>query len=201
MVTVGLCGHGAGARQQTVVSRVTQVAAWALTCACGLCWRVLQVLVYFAVAKLGEKPTDGKTDVNPEGLTAGAGLLHNRLWLHPVPACVLEACGMLSGWSLAKQTETGVAASPALHQTRSMVCAVCSLLLKPLFAVLVRRLLRMCSVRAPCGGCCCAAGGWRPELQGAGAARLHARNAGEAGVDQVSGSECYNVSIIQQAIK
>eukprot|EP00878_Enallax_costatus_P020036 GHUV01021165.1.p1 GENE.GHUV01021165.1~~GHUV01021165.1.p1 ORF type:complete len:189 (+),score=56.09 GHUV01021165.1:1077-1643(+) len=32
-----------------------------------------QVLVYFAVAKLGEKPTDGKTDVNPEGLTAAYG--------------------------------------------------------------------------------------------------------------------------------
>lgn len=29
------------------------------------------MLVYFAVAKKGEKPTDGKTDVNPEGLTAG----------------------------------------------------------------------------------------------------------------------------------
>ena len=33
----------------------------------------VQVLVYFAVAKKGEKPTDGKTDVNPEGLTAGEG--------------------------------------------------------------------------------------------------------------------------------
>lgn len=32
---------------------------------------MLQVLVYFAVAKLGEKPIDGQTDVNPEGLTAG----------------------------------------------------------------------------------------------------------------------------------
>jgi hypothetical protein len=32
---------------------------------------VFQVLVYFAVAKLGDQPTDGKTDVNPEGLTAG----------------------------------------------------------------------------------------------------------------------------------
>ncbi len=30
-----------------------------------------QVLVFFAVAKKGDKPTDGKTDVNPEGLTAG----------------------------------------------------------------------------------------------------------------------------------
>lgn len=33
----------------------------------------LQVLVYFAVAKQGDKPIDGKTDVNPEGLTAATG--------------------------------------------------------------------------------------------------------------------------------
>ena len=33
----------------------------------------LQVLVYFAVAKKGEKPMDGKTDKNPEGLTAAWG--------------------------------------------------------------------------------------------------------------------------------
>ncbi|KAJ7546004.1 hypothetical protein O6H91_08G019800 [Diphasiastrum complanatum] len=32
-----------------------------------------QVLVYFAVAKLGESPVDGKTDLNPEGLTAASG--------------------------------------------------------------------------------------------------------------------------------
>jgi ketopantoate reductase len=32
-----------------------------------------QVLVYFAVAKKGEAPTDGKTDLNPEGLTAAHG--------------------------------------------------------------------------------------------------------------------------------
>eukprot|EP00270_Netrium_digitus_P000149 TRINITY_DN10167_c0_g1_i1.p1 TRINITY_DN10167_c0_g1~~TRINITY_DN10167_c0_g1_i1.p1 ORF type:complete len:354 (+),score=67.24 TRINITY_DN10167_c0_g1_i1:41-1102(+) len=32
-----------------------------------------QVLVYFAVAKLGEDPTDGKTDLNPEGLTTATG--------------------------------------------------------------------------------------------------------------------------------
>jgi hypothetical protein len=32
-----------------------------------------QVLVYFAVAKKGDAPTDGKTDVNPEGLTAACG--------------------------------------------------------------------------------------------------------------------------------
>lgn len=34
---------------------------------------LLQVLVYFAVAKKGEKPQDGKTDKNPEGLTAAWG--------------------------------------------------------------------------------------------------------------------------------
>ncbi|MEW5304326.1 MAG: hypothetical protein WDW36_006944 [Sanguina aurantia] len=33
-----------------------------------------QVLVYFAVAKKGDAPGDGKTNVNPEGLTAAHGL-------------------------------------------------------------------------------------------------------------------------------
>lgn len=32
-----------------------------------------QVLAYFAVSKLGEAPVDGKTDTNPEGLTAAFG--------------------------------------------------------------------------------------------------------------------------------
>ena len=32
-----------------------------------------QALVYFAVAKLGEAPVDGKTKTNPEGLTAAHG--------------------------------------------------------------------------------------------------------------------------------
>ncbi|KAH0436082.1 hypothetical protein IEQ34_026489 [Dendrobium chrysotoxum] len=32
-----------------------------------------QVLAYFAVSKLGEPPLDGKTDTNPEGLTAAFG--------------------------------------------------------------------------------------------------------------------------------
>ncbi|MED6218936.1 hypothetical protein PIB30_031164 [Stylosanthes scabra] len=32
-----------------------------------------QVLAYFAVSKLGETPIDGKTDTNPEGLTAAYG--------------------------------------------------------------------------------------------------------------------------------
>lgn len=32
-----------------------------------------QVLAYFAVSKLGEAPIDGRTDTNPEGLTAAYG--------------------------------------------------------------------------------------------------------------------------------
>ncbi|XP_047328574.1 uncharacterized protein LOC124932021 isoform X1 [Impatiens glandulifera] len=32
-----------------------------------------QVLAYFAISKLGETPIDGKTDTNPEGLTASYG--------------------------------------------------------------------------------------------------------------------------------
>ena len=39
----------------------------------------LQVLVYFAVAKLGDKPQDGRTDTNPEGLTAATGKHAGRL--------------------------------------------------------------------------------------------------------------------------
>jgi len=35
--------------------------------------RHTQALMYFAVAKMGEAPLDGKTDVNPEGLTAACG--------------------------------------------------------------------------------------------------------------------------------
>lgn len=42
-----------------------------------------QALIYFAVSKLGEAPIDGKTDLNPEGLTAVTGKwgddLANRL--------------------------------------------------------------------------------------------------------------------------
>lgn len=34
---------------------------------------ILQALVYFAVSKKGETPIDGKTDANPEGLTAVTG--------------------------------------------------------------------------------------------------------------------------------
>ena len=42
-----------------------------------------KVLVYMAVAKLGEKPTDGITRLNPEGLTAATGK-----WAEQVAPCV-----------------------------------------------------------------------------------------------------------------
>lgn len=48
----------------------------------------LQVLVYFAVAKLGERPTDGKTDVNPEGLTAG----ESRQYIEDILGLLHMAC-------------------------------------------------------------------------------------------------------------
>ena len=47
-----------------------------------------QVLVYFAVAKIGEAPTDGVTDLNPEGLTAAHGAWATDL------AATLKAAGL-----------------------------------------------------------------------------------------------------------
>ncbi|GMH35827.1 hypothetical protein BSKO_03695 [Bryopsis sp. KO-2023] len=47
-----------------------------------------QALVYFAVAKLGEKPIDGKTELNPEGLTAVTGK-HAKAF-----ASILESGGL-----------------------------------------------------------------------------------------------------------
>ena len=46
------------------------------------------LLVYFAVAKKGEAPLDGKTDANPEGLTAvnaGGKWAREVLWLNLGP--------------------------------------------------------------------------------------------------------------------
>lgn len=54
-----------------------------------------QVLAYFAVSKLGEPPTDGKTDTNPEGLTAAYGK-----WASAVAERLLAgglSCKVLSG--------------------------------------------------------------------------------------------------------
>ncbi len=43
-----------------------------------------QVLVYMAVAKKGDKPTDGITDRNPEGLTAATGKWAPQVRLPPL---------------------------------------------------------------------------------------------------------------------
>ena len=79
-----------------------------------------QVLVYFAVAKKGDAPTDGKTDVNPEGLTAAYG---------PHAAAVaarLHAAGLSCkvGWAgraveLAGMRCCGARCRPAAFQARS----------------------------------------------------------------------------------
>ena len=39
---------------------------------------VSQVLIYFAVAKLGEMPTDGKTELNPEARLRLSALPRSR---------------------------------------------------------------------------------------------------------------------------
>lgn len=58
-----------------------------------------QVLAYFAVSKFGEAPVDGKTDTNPEGLTAAFGK-----WASAVAARLHAgglSCKVLRGSSIA----------------------------------------------------------------------------------------------------
>ncbi|CAN1223956.1 hypothetical protein LINPERPRIM_LOCUS2182 [Linum perenne] len=60
-----------------------------------------QVLAYFAVSKLGEPPTDGKTDTNPEGLTAAFGK-----WAPAIAARLLSgglSCKVLEKEAFQKQ--------------------------------------------------------------------------------------------------
>ncbi|GAV91700.1 hypothetical protein CFOL_v3_35090 [Cephalotus follicularis] len=60
-----------------------------------------QVLAYFAVSKLGEPPVDGKTDTNPEGLTAAYGK-----WAYAVAARLQSgglSCKVLDKESFQKQ--------------------------------------------------------------------------------------------------
>mmetsp|Transcript_26715 Transcript_26715/g.87614 ORF Transcript_26715/g.87614 Transcript_26715/m.87614 type:complete len:295 (+) Transcript_26715:6-890(+) len=81
-----------------------------------------QVLVYFAVAKLGDAPTDGVTDLNPEGLTAACGkyaeamaerLHSNGLSCHVLEekafkASMLEKLIWISSFMLVGATHEGV---------------------------------------------------------------------------------------------
>ena len=58
-----------------------------------------QLLVYFAVAKLGDAPTDGKTDVNPEGLSAAYGVHAEARARARGGACVCPAVGCTPAWA------------------------------------------------------------------------------------------------------
>lgn len=63
-----------------------------------------QVLAYFAVSKLGEAPIDGKTDTNPEGLTAAYGkwasAVAERLHAGGLSCKVSIVCGRIYFWYL-----------------------------------------------------------------------------------------------------
>lgn len=61
-----------------------------------------QVLAYFAISKLGEPPVDGKTDTNPEGLTAAYGkwgfAVAERLYAGGLSCKVRVALGQWHIW-------------------------------------------------------------------------------------------------------
>jgi hypothetical protein len=64
------------------------ISRYSVTFSCGISYALRQVLVYMAVAKKGDKPTDGITDRNPEGLTAATGK-----WAPQVEPAPPRACG------------------------------------------------------------------------------------------------------------
>ena len=127
-----------------------------------------QVLVYFAVAKKGETPTDGKTDVNPEGLTAACGP-HAAAFaarLHGAglscKARALGAWGVV--WGGARVSACGRAQAPAGLPAAPPACSHCS------------RARRLPPTLPPIPT-------HAPPSAGAGPPRLPAVHAGEAGVD------------------
>ncbi|KAL1523940.1 hypothetical protein AB1Y20_018856 [Prymnesium parvum] len=70
-----------------------------------------QVLLYLAVAKLGEKPIDGITEVNPEGLTASTGK-----WAHAFKA-------RLAKGGLTCHVREGDAYTKAMLEKHVWICA------------------------------------------------------------------------------
>lgn len=97
-----------------------------------------QVLIYFAVAKLGEMPTDGKTDTNPEGLTAACGpwadavaaRLHRQgLACHVLPkaefrACMFEKLIWISAFMLVGAAHPGATVGVVESQHKAQVVAL-----------------------------------------------------------------------------
>ena len=99
---------------------------------------VTQVLIYFAVAKLGDAPTDGVTDLNPEGLTAACGkhaeafaarLRRAGLACHVLPppqfrASMLEKLIWISAFMLVGAAHPGASVGDVERSHRPEVCAL-----------------------------------------------------------------------------
>ena len=97
-----------------------------------------QVLVYFAVAKMGEDPIDGKTDVNPEGLTAAngkwaqamadrlstAGLSCKVLEDQAFQACMMEKLIWISAFMLVGVKHPGASVGDVESKHRDEVIAL-----------------------------------------------------------------------------
>jgi len=97
-----------------------------------------QVLIYFAVAKLGEMPTDGVTDLEPEGLTAACGKhaaavaarLHRQgLACRVLPpdafrACMLEKLIWISAFMLVGAAHPGATVGDVERQHSAEVRAL-----------------------------------------------------------------------------
>ncbi|XP_076920528.1 uncharacterized protein LOC143581686 [Bidens hawaiensis] len=98
-----------------------------------------QVLAYFAVSKIGERPVDGITDVNPEGLTAvcgkwgsavaarlnAGGLTCKVLEKHPFQKQMLEKLIWISSFMLVGARHPGASVGDVENDFR---CEVTSLI-------------------------------------------------------------------------
>ncbi|XP_075666852.1 uncharacterized protein LOC142636492 isoform X4 [Castanea sativa] len=80
-----------------------------------------QVLAYFAVSKLGETPVDGKTDTNPEGLTAAYGK-----WAPAVAARLHAAALSCKVSSLIVELASAAAAEKGLVFDEAMEDRLCA---------------------------------------------------------------------------
>ncbi|CAN1223954.1 hypothetical protein LINPERPRIM_LOCUS2182 [Linum perenne] len=80
-----------------------------------------QVLAYFAVSKLGEPPTDGKTDTNPEGLTAAFGK-----WAPAIAARLLSGGLSCKVSSLIKELASAAATEKGIVFDESIEESLCA---------------------------------------------------------------------------
>ena len=136
-----------------------------------------QVLVYFAVAKKGDAPTDGKTDVNPEGLTAAYGphaaVVAARLHAAGLSCKVGKAGRAVALAGMRRWQACGAAELGADWQRFKHAAARGALLCSCPWRVVVRAAAFQASLRAASP----------PPPAGAGPPRLHVPHAGEADLD------------------